>query len=293
MKLIVNLIRALRPKQWTKNAFLFAPLIFSFQFLDFHLLLKTAVAFFSFSLFCGIVYIINDLADIEKDRLHPEKRNRPIASGQVSKSAALSFVLIILLLNIPLIVYLGKNFAFILLVYLALNLFYSFLLKHVVVLDVMIVAAGFVLRIMAGGAVDEIFVSDWILITTFLLALFLALIKRRQELVRFSQELHNARKSLSHYSVHFLDQMISVATAAAIMTYVLYTMSGEIKNKYGSIKLIYTVPFVIFGLFRYLYLVYIKGWGENPSDVILKDPAFSINLVFWLITFIALVVFFI
>lgn len=294
---IKELIVSMRPKQWVKNVFIFAPMIFmliqkkaehAFQ-LDF--VASSLAAFALFSLVTGGIYIFNDILDREHDRHHPQKRNRPIASGRLPIASAAIFAAVLLVGVLVLIRLLNREFFVISLFYVAINVLYSLFLKSMVIIDIMIIALGFVLRVMAGAAVNQIVLYPWILISTFLLAIFLALIKRRQELLKLEgiapEKL--TRKTLLSYTVGLLDQMISISTATTLIAYIMYVLSPDVQQKFHSTKLFYTVPFVVFGIFRYLFLSYAKGEGESPSEIIYTDLPFTLNLILWIGAFILLV----
>jgi 4-hydroxybenzoate polyprenyltransferase len=292
---------SLRPKQWVKNVFIFAPMVFSLaekatarsplRIFQPDYVGRSLLAFLLFSLVTGAIYVFNDILDRETDRLHPVKKERPIASGRLAVAVALPAAAV-LLAAVMLATYLfNREFFLIAAVYVALNALYTLLLKSVVIIDIMIVALGFVLRVMIGGVVNHVLLYPWILIATFILALFLALIKRRQELINVQGQ--NAgqvtRKTLQSYTVAMLDQMISIATATTLISYIMYVLSPDVQHKFHTGKLYYTVPFVVFGIFRYLFLSYAKGEGESPSDIIYSDLPFTLNLLLWLSAFILLV----
>jgi 4-hydroxybenzoate polyprenyltransferase len=229
--------------------------------------------------------------DREKDKQHPEKKNRPIAAGRLSIASAGIFAVILLTVVLLLTASINREFFYISLFYAILNILYSLILKSIVIIDIMVVALGFVLRLLVGGAVNQIVLYPWILICTFLLAIFLALIKRRQELLKI-QSIHPeqvTRKTLKSYNVSLLDQMISIATATTLISYIMYALSPDVQLKFHTAKLFYTVPFVIFGIFRYLFLSYAQGEGENPSEIIYTDLPFTINIILWVSVFILLV----
>ncbi len=289
--MLKNILISMRIKQWVKNVFIFAPMIFSLHMFQARYILRSLLAFFLFSLVTGGIYIFNDILDREKDKLHPVKRNRPIASGRLSATAAAVVAAALLAAALLLIARFNREFFFIAVFYVGLNVLYSLFLKSVVIIDTMVIALGFVLRIMIGGAVNQIVIYPWILITTFLLAIFLALIKRRQELLKI-QDLHPeqvTRKTLQSYNLSMLDQMISIATATTLISYIMYALSPDVQQKFHTAKLYYTVPFVIFGIFRYLFLAYSKGEGESPSDIIYSDLPFTLNIILWVSIFILLV----
>ncbi|HUU05701.1 MAG TPA: decaprenyl-phosphate phosphoribosyltransferase [Patescibacteria group bacterium] len=291
MTMLKNILISLRIKQWVKNVFIFAPMIFSLHMFQPAYIQRSLLAFFLFSLVTGGIYIFNDILDRGRDRLHPVKQNRPIASGRLSVPVAGLVAVALLAGVLLLIVRFNREFFLIAVLYIGLNILYSLFLKSVVIIDTMVIALGFVLRIMIGGAVNHIVVYPWILITTFLLAIFLALIKRRQEFLKI-QSLHPeqlTRKTLQSYNLGMLDQMISIATATTLISYIMYVLSPDIQQKFHTSKLYYTVPFVIFGIFRYLFLAYSKGEGESPTDIIYTDLPFTLNIILWVSVFILLV----
>ncbi len=279
-------LTALRPQQWSKNLFVLAALIFSGHLFDPSFAARSALAFLLFCLISGTVYIFNDIRDLERDRRHPEKQHRPIVSGKLSIRWASVGAFVIVVLAFLGSFRLNVQFGWVVLSYAVLNVAYSLYLKKLVILDVMIVAAGFLLRAVGGAFVIEVAISSWFILCTMLLALFLGFVKRRQELVLLDADALNHRRSLEEYSLKFLDQMISIVTAGALITYALYTMSPEVMEKLGTQYLNLTIPFVIYGLLRYLYLVYTKGEGGNPSSTIMRDLPLLINGGLWLITLV-------
>jgi 4-hydroxybenzoate polyprenyltransferase len=295
--IIKNLLISMRPKQWVKNVFIFAPMIFLFaqkkaeHVFQLEFIGRSLLAFVLFCLVTGGIYVFNDIVDREHDRHHPEKRNRPIAAGRLPVVQAAIFAAILLAGVLVLIHWLNREFFYISLFYIAVNVLYSLFLKSMVIIDIMIIAFGFVLRVMAGAAVNRIALYPWILISTFLLAIFLALIKRRQELLKMQDLVPEkvTRMTLLSYTVSLLDQMISISTATTLIAYIMYVLSPDVQQKFHSTKLFYTVPFVIFGIFRYLFLSYAKGEGESPSEIIYTDLPFTVNLILWIGVFILLV----
>lgn len=281
---ITYILQSARFHQWVKNFFIFAALIFSGHLFIMNDLLLTAAGFFIFSLATSAIYIFNDVADIEKDKLHPEKSKRPLPSGNLKISTALIASTILALSALVLSFSLNYNFAFVLIGYIIINIFYSLYIKSLVILDVMTIAAGFVLRIYAGALLISVPVSEWLIICTILLALFLGFSKRRSELVLLENSANTHRSVLGHYSPQFLDQMVGIVTASTVMSYALYTISEETVLNFGTNNLIYTVPFVLYGIFRYLYLVHKKEVGGNPTLAILKDIPLLINLILWIIS---------
>lgn len=287
----VEILKSLRPQQWVKNFFIFAALIFSENIFVLPLVFKATLAFAIFCLLSGSLYILNDLKDIEEDKLHPVKSKRPLASGKLKKGEAVSAFILLSSLSIIFSVLVNREFLVISLFYYLLQILYSAWLKHVVILDVFLVAAGFFLRVIAGGLAIEVYISPWLLICTILLALFLALSKRRHELVILEQNAGNHRPILREYSPYLLDQMIAVVTASTVIGYCLYTISEETIAKFGTNKLIFTVPFVLYGIFRYLYLVHQKEEGGNPEILIIKDRALLVDIFLWIASAILIIYF--
>ena len=275
------LIEAMRPGQWTKNLFVFAGVIFARKLDEPAAVIESIAAFGLFCLLSSAVYLINDVVDAEKDRAHPTKRTRPIASHRLSIPVATAAAVGLAVFSIGASFALTPTFAALALVYLALNLAYSFRLKHIVILDVLCIAMCFVLRAAAGAAAISVLISHWLLICTVLIALFIALSKRRHELVLLSDNASNHRASLGEYSPYLLDQMIAVVTASTLMAYILYTVDARTVSQFGSDRLAYTIPFVIFGILRYLYLIHQKGEGGNPDRIIVSDRQFLVNIVRW------------
>ncbi len=264
------LIKTMRPAQWTKNGVIFAPLVFDVKLFKIEPLTHTIAGFLLLCLISGTVYLINDLADIEKDRQHPTKRNRPLPSGRLPQSVALVAAVLIPAIALPLSYVLDVSFGLILTGYLVMQFAYSLWLKNQVIIDVMVIAAGFVLRVAAGvPLVQAERFSPWLYVFTTLLALFLGLGKRRQEIVLLKREASNTRPILDHYSLPFLDEMMAVVTAGTVMTYALYTFSAP--NLPENHTMMLTIPFVIYGIFRYLYVIHIQGNGGAPDEVLLKD----------------------
>ena len=285
------LIQALRPHQWIKSVFVLAPLVFSEHLLDGRYLLLSGVAFVLFCFMSSAVYLLNDVRDVESDRRHPEKRNRPVASGRLSLTAAATASIAIALLVLAPAFLLSIPFGCILLAYGLMNVAYSLYLKHIVILDVMIVASGYLFRAIAGALVISVEISSWLILCTVLLALFMGFVKRRQELILLEAGAAGHRRILDEYTPRFLDQMIAVVTAGALVSYALYTMSPDVVRKLGTPHLNLTIPFVIYGLLRYLYLVYARNEGGNPSSTILGDPSLLINGGLWFLAVFGLLYF--
>jgi 4-hydroxybenzoate polyprenyltransferase len=283
----VLLFRQLRPKQWTKNLLVFAALIFSFPNVNTEMLIRSVVAFFLFSFVSGCVYILNDFVDREADRQHPKKRYRPMASGALNPYVALIFGAILLVCSLALATYLEPRFGLVLFVYFVMNVAYSFRLKHVVIVDVMIIALGFVFRALGGGLVIEVPVTPWFFICTLLLALFLAISKRRHELILLENNMGSHRKVLDKYSKDLLNQLNSIVTTATIMSYGLFTFTSG-RTQY----LMATIPFVIYGIFRYLYLIHIEDKGGSPEEVLLKDKHILFTVILYALSVIIILKYF-
>lgn len=275
------LFKSLRPVQWVKNVFVLAPIVFAERLADPELLVSAILAFATFCLAASCIYLINDLGDREDDRRHPLKKHRPIAAGDLSVSAGWAAAATLAALTLGASLYLGIEFLIILAVYLAVNVAYSRGLKRVVILDVMVVSAGYVFRVMAGAAAIRVDVSPWLLLCTVFLALLLILSKRRHELLLLAGDAGDHRAVLQHYSATFLDQMINVVTASSVVCFALYAMDDDTVARFGSDRLIYTLPLVIFGIFRYLYLVYQTDNPRNPTEALMRDVPFVVNIFLW------------
>ena len=250
----------------------------------------TAIA--AFAVFCalsGAVYLLNDVADRDKDRLHPDKRHRPVASGRLSAGTALVAAAALIVIGLTAAVWVSRPFAVAALAYVVLLSLYSAWLKHVVIVDVLVVAIGFVLRAAAGALAIGVAISGWLLICTILLALFLALGKRRHEVLTLEESAARHRPILAEYSAALLDQMIAVVTASTVTAYALYTMSPETVAKFHTSLLPMTLPFVLYGIFRYLYLLYRRQLGGNPSDIVVRDRALVLNTLLWLAVVLLLI----
>ena len=271
----------LRPHQWVKNLLVLAPVLFSKNLFNPVAVGQAAVTFALFCLVSSSVYLVNDIKDREQDRLHPHKRLRPIASGEISVKAAVEVMLLLLVTALAGGVVVDRSVALILLVYWLVNLLYSVWLKHQVILDVFALASGFLLRVAGGAIAIQMEMSHWLLLCTTLLALFLGFSKRRHELVLLGDAAVNHRQVLGDYSTHFLDMMIGIVTASTVMSYAFYTVSEETVNRFQTEALLFTVPFVLYGIFRYLYLIYHRNQGGNPAHDLLADPHIIVNLCLW------------
>lgn len=276
-----HLLRSMRPRQWTKNLFVFAGLIFGDKLTDPR---SVAIALAAFGVFCllsSTVYLINDVRDREADRLHPSKSRRPIASGDLPVGTANAAAVVLAVVALAGAFAIGRAFFGISALYLVLLAAYSFTLKHIVILDVITLASGFVLRAAGGALAVSVAFSHWLLLLMMLGALFLALSKRRAELVSLSTDAGAHRPSLAEYSPYLLDQMISVVTASTLLAYAFYTINPETVAKFGTDLLLYTVPFPLYGIFRYLYLVHRREGGGNPSDTLWEDRPTLVCVALW------------
>jgi 4-hydroxybenzoate polyprenyltransferase len=275
------LLRSFRPSQWAKNVFVLAPLFLAQKLGDSQALNTALLAFFAFCMASSAVYLINDIRDREQDRQHPFKRHRPIASGTLPVGVAIVAAVALILAVAAVGLQIGLMFLGIALGYLVLNLLYTVWLKHVVILDVMIIAIGFVLRVAGGAAAIRVEISAWLFLCTIFVALFLAFSKRRHELVQLGDSPSAQREVLNDYSAPFLDQMINVVTASTVISYALYATSPATVIKIGTNSLVLTVPLVLVGIFRYLYLIYQRTDDHSPTEALMRDAPFMVNIVVW------------
>ncbi len=293
MNKIKHYLQLMRIHQWVKNFFIFLPLFFSFKMDHISLLIADLWAFVGFCLIASSIYIINDWNDIATDRLHPEKRNRPLASGAINKKEALLMILSLVAVGVSVYIFvLGNYIALALLVsYFILNIFYSLRLKHIPVIDISIVAIGFVIRIFIGGVVTDTPLSRWIVVMTFLLAIFLALGKRRDDVVIYEETGDKVRKNVDGYNIPFLNVAIVVVAAVMMVAYIMYTISQEVTERNGD-NLYLTSFFVFVGLFRYLQIIFVEERSGNPTLIFLKDNFIRIIIILWIISFFVITKFF-
>ena len=291
---MLKYLKLLRVEQWVKNLFVFAPLFFSGNIFHSSLFVSSTFAFIVFSLAASSIYIINDYMDIESDRKHPEKKNRPLASGVISKSSAIVvfIALVIAVVGLMLVGEMNFNlslwkFASIIGFYFVMNLFYTFKLKHVAIIDVTIIATGFVLRVLAGGYASGIPISQWAILLTFLLALVLAIGKRRGELIN-AQISGRTRRALDGYNVQFADIALSISATLAIVSYLMFTVTPEVQSKFGM-KVFYTFIFVVFAFLRYLQQTLVYNKTESPTKIVYKDHYIQVTIVLWAISFLLLI----
>jgi 4-hydroxybenzoate polyprenyltransferase len=284
-----GLLISIRPGQWTKNLIVFAALIFGHRLTDPAAIGMACAAFLVFCALCSAVYLINDVLDREQDRRHPLKARRPIASGAIGPSTALLAAAVLGGLGLGVAFWIGPAFGGIATAYVGLLMAYSGWLKHVVILDVLTIAIGFVLRAAAGGVAVAVPISQWLLVCTILLALFLALSKRRHELVLLADGATGHRPILGEYSPYLLDQMIGVVTASTLVAYVFYAISPETAQRFGTPLLGLTIPLPLYGIFRYLYLVHRKEKGGSPAELLLNDRPLLVCVALWAVAVILLI----
>jgi 4-hydroxybenzoate polyprenyltransferase len=275
------LIKTIRAYQWPKNLIVFAALIFAQQFDDPSKVLRSCIALAAFCAVSSAVYIINDILDIEKDRLHPEKSKRPLPSGRIGIGAAVTISAVCAVIGFALSYWLGPRFMLGIGSYFGLVVAYSVALKHQPIIDVMVLALGFVIRAVSGALALDVAFSNWLVVCTLFLALFLALSKRRHELAVMDVDALNHRAVLIHYSVPYLDALILIMACATLLTYTIYTCSPEVVQRLGTDKLYITIPFVVYGLFRYLYLVQLREGGGDPSRTLLRDKPMMFTVLAW------------
>ena len=282
--LVTNLVIALRPHQWTKNVLVFAGLIFAQRLREWRDVERSLAAF---AIFCGlssVVYLVNDLQDREADRQHPLKAQRPIASGALAPGVAWTAAVVIAAASLVAAAAINRPFAIVGGAYLVLLTGYSLWFKHIVILDVLVLASGFVLRAAAGAEAIAVPFSNWLLLVTLLGALFIGLSKRRAELVALADGAVGHRRILAEYNPYLLDQMIGVVTASTLLAYSFYTISPDVVQRFGTDRLIYTVPFTIYGIFRYLYLIHQRQEGGNPSELLVTDRPLLACVALWAVT---------
>lgn len=282
-------LKLLRPSHWAKNLFLYIPLFFAGEIFILPKVLELLIGFFAFSLVASSIYIINDYMDVEADRAHPVKCKRPIASGAVSKPAALIFFVLCLGIGGVLAYYVRPKFAFVVGIYFILNLLYSFGLKNISILDILILSAGFVLRIKAGGVAANIASSEWLMIMVFLLALFMAIAKRRDDVLIKTQSGKEMRKASKGYNMDFMNVMLALVSAVIIVAYLMYTMAPETMSRFHTYRLYYTCLFVIGGLLRYLQITYVENDTGSPTKILYKDRFIQLTILLWVLSFYVII----
>jgi len=286
--MLTSYLKLLRIPHWIKNFFVFVPIIFSKHLFQTEYFISVLTAFFTFSFASSMIYVFNDLLDIEYDKKHPIKKERPLPSGKISKAAAVSVIIILALITLILSINLNRNFCYILLGYIVLNVFYSIKLKDIVIVDIFSISAGFMLRVLAGAFVINIVVSSWLILTTLFISLFLSVMKRKSELMAYSAE-NNTRNVLKEYSHNFIDQISAVTAGGVIISYALYSVSDRTAKLFNSEYIVFTAIFVVFGIFRYMFLVYRKSRGENPTEIMLTDFPMVLNMLLYIFVLILII----
>jgi decaprenyl-phosphate phosphoribosyltransferase len=282
-------LKLLRPKDWAKNLFLFMPLFFAGEISNIDKIIRVGWGFIAFSLVASSIYILNDYRDIEDDRKHPIKSKRPLASGAISKSTGLAIAALLLIAGFGFAWFIRDKFMFVLGIYFFINLGYSMGLKAVPILDIFLLAIGFVLRIKAGSVISEIALSEWIVIMVFLLALFMAIGKRRDDVLLKVSSGVDMRKSIKGYNLEFLNTLLSLVCAVIIVAYFMYTMSPEVKQRLGTYRLYYTCIFVMAGIMRYLQIIFVAADSGSPTKILYKDRFIQVSLLLWVASFIAII----
>ncbi len=278
-------LKLLRPKDWAKNLFLFIPLFFSGELFDWPIYPRLILGFVSFCCIASSIYIINDYRDIEDDKKHPDKSKRPLASGTVSKSTSIVLCILLILAGFGLAYFIREKFLFILSIYFFLNLAYSFGLKNIPILDIVILAIGFVLRIKGGAVILHIGVSEWLNIMVFLLALFMAIGKRRDDVLLKLSSGTDMRMAIKGYNLEFLNVVLSLVCAVIVVAYFMYTMSPEVLKRLGTYRLYYTCLFVLVGILRYLQIIFVQSASGSPTKILYKDRFIQISLLLWIASF--------
>ncbi len=285
MQKIISLFKLVRPQHYLKNVFIFAPIFFALKINDLELLFKCFVASIAFSLIAGVVYIINDYKDIEEDKLHPKKKFRPLASGKVTKPEAVLLGITIFILGIILSYAVDPMVTLLCLGYFIMNLLYSLWLKRVAIVDIFIIAIGFVIRLYVGAVAAQVLLTHWIVILTFLFAIFISLAKRLDDVVIYNTTGAKMRKSIDGYNEQFLNVASSVSLSVMLVAYIIYTTLPEVTIKFRSNNLYLTSLFVIFGVFRYLQITYVKNKSGSPVEILMKDRLIQLTIIGWIVTF--------
>lgn len=289
LQALIGLVRTMRPRQWTKNVIIYAGLVFDGQLLVFNSLLRVTAAFILLCLVASTIYIINDLVDIEADKQHPRKKKRPLPSGQLPKRLAIIAAIIIPSVSLTAAALLSPQFAIVLILYFVIHVLYSFWLKNIVIIDIMAITAGFVLRVAAGVVVVQVAnFSPWLYACTGLLALFLAIGKRRQELILLAENAQNVRATYKDYNLPLLDEMLRLVMTGTFVAYLLYTVESNTIQVVNTSLALITVPFVLYGLFRYMYLIYVRNEGSAPDELLLQDRPLLASILLWGLTFVGI-----
>jgi 4-hydroxybenzoate polyprenyltransferase len=288
--MFLNYLKLVRVPQWIKNMFVFVPLLFSQHLFDKEYFLTTLLAFIVFCLASSLIYVINDIIDIDADKAHPTKKNRPLPSGLISKQSAMFVAAGLAVLLLILLPQFNNEFIYFVVSFVILNILYSFWLKHIVILDVFSIATGFAIRVLAGAVVISVPISSWLILTTMFISLFLGVMKRHSELILVAEsENAPSRKVLSQYSLNFADQMATVAAAGVIICYALYTVSERTVTIFGTENLIYTTPFVVYGIFRFMYLEYISNKGDNTTKIVFTDVQIIVTVLAYVTTTVLII----
>lgn len=288
--MVKNYYQLLRLSQWIKNLFVFVPLLFSLHLFEYDYFIKSFYAFVLFSFSSSLIYVFNDIVDVNSDAAHPVKKFRPLPSGRVKISTAWLIASILLIIVIVASLNLPMDFNYYLYGFIALNIIYSLIFKHIVILDIFSIAAGFTIRVLAGAVIINVPVSSWLILTTMFISLFLGVMKRHSELVQMANvENHITRKVLSDYSTTFTNQMATVAAAGVIICYALYTVSQRTVQVFETENLIFTTPFVVFGIFRFMYLEYQNQKGENTTQIMLSDFQIIATVILYVLTTVLIV----
>jgi 4-hydroxybenzoate polyprenyltransferase len=287
------LIKLIRPELWIKNSFIFFPLFFNGQILNLDLFLQCLFSFFSFSFIASSIYCFNDIYDLEADKNHPKKCIRPIASGNITIKAAYIMMIICIIISMLLLLTLNINnkinVLFLLLFYFVLNILYCIKLKQFAIVDVVIISIGFVLRVILGGITTEIWLSEWIIMMTFLMALFLAFAKRRDDVILYQHKGELPRKNTNRYNIEFMNQVMTILSTVTIITYIMYTLSPAVINRFNSRNIYLTTVFVLIGIIRYLQLTIVDLKSENPTTILLKDKFIQICIIGWITSFLVII----
>jgi len=290
---MINIVKLLRPEQWVKNFFVFLPLFFNGKLLHINLLLQCVVAFFAFLFIASSIYCFNDIYDVEADRLHPKKCKRPIASGMISVNLAYMLMVVCFVLSMSIIFLFGGKEKFMLIaliaIYYVMNIAYCIKLKRYAIIDVIVVSIGFVLRILVGGTATEIWLSEWIIIMTFLLALFLAFAKRRDDVILYQSTGVSTRKNTNRYNLDFMNQVMSVVSSIMTIAYIMYTLSPDVIERFHSRYIYITAIFVLVGIIRYLQVTIVELKSGNPTTILLKDRFIQICIVGWIVSFLIII----
>jgi 4-hydroxybenzoate polyprenyltransferase len=288
--MILNYLKLVRTPQWIKNFFVFVPQLFSQHLFDTDYFFTILLAFVVFCLASSFIYVINDIIDIAADKAHPIKKNRPLPSGVISRQSALIVAVVLVAAIVILIPQLNEEFHYFVTAFVLLNILYSFWFKHIVILDVFSIAMGFTIRVLAGAVVISVPISSWLILTTMFISLFLGVMKRHSELILVAEnENAPSRKVLSQYSLNFADQMATVAAAGVIVCYALYTVSERTVSAFGTENLIYTTPFVVYGIFRFMYLEYISNKGDNTTKIVFSDLQIILTVLMYTITTVLII----